>query len=110
MYRVHRHSQLERIQRGGTAVQRRGEPRAEYGKQGMRYARRQVWSLGTGLIMRSKRGEEGFNKPDLNVVASKITSVVSNRRERKIAYLTEAKDHTLTPFMSLYAPRAASPP
>ena len=61
------------------------------------------------LITRPKKGGESY-EPDLNVTASKTTSAVSNRRARKIAYLTEANDQTLTPLTSLYAPRAASPP
>lgn len=58
------------------------------------------------LLRRSGRSD----KPDLNVMVSRTTAAISNIRERKIAYLTEANDQTLTPLMSLYAPRAASPP
>jgi hypothetical protein len=65
------------------------------------------WKL--DLIMLPGKGED-CNKPDLNVTTSKTTCAVSNRRASKTPYLTEANDQTLTPLMSLYAPRAASPP
>jgi len=64
----------------------------------------------TGVDHAVEKGRVDSDKPDLNVTASKTTCAMSNRRANKIAYLTEANDQMLTPLMSLYAPRAASPP
>ena len=67
----------------------------------MRYGGRWVWPLKLCLIMLQIKEKRDSDKPDLNVIASKTTSAISNRRARKIEYLTDANDQMLTPLMSL---------